>query len=135
MLVGIDTSNALKMIAFNTYDNTYVSGFVPDNVSEIVCDNTIFARDNYNTTTGVKPAQALSFHLYPNPVAEILTIDNPFPGNVTVQIISADGRPVFVQDFPSGNKIELNLASLAPGIYMVNLASGGKTVSEKIVVR
>ena len=27
LLVGIDTSNVVKMIAFNTYDNTYVSGF------------------------------------------------------------------------------------------------------------
>lgn len=135
LLVGIDTSNALKMIAFNTYDNTYVAGFVPDNVSEIVCDNTIFARDNYITTTDVKPAQALNFHLYPNPVSDMLTIDCPSSGQVTVQIISSDGRLVFVQDFTSGNQMELNLASLAPGIYMVNLASGGKTASEKMVVR
>jgi hypothetical protein len=40
LLVGITESNSLEMIAFDTYTNTYVTGFVPDNVSEIACDNT-----------------------------------------------------------------------------------------------
>ena len=60
LLVGIDTSNMLKMIAFNTYDNTYVSGFVPGNVSEIVCDNTTFVKSTY-ITTGVKKEQEFNF--------------------------------------------------------------------------
>lgn len=133
LLVGVDTSNVLKMIAFNTYENTYVSGFVPDNVSEIVCDNTVFARNNYGTT-GVESEQTLDFKLYPNPVSETLTIDYPSSGNVTVQIISSCGKPIFVQDFASGNKMELNLASLVPGVYVVNLTSERKTLAKKILV-
>jgi len=133
LLVGIDTSNVAKMIAFNTYDNTYVSGFVPDNVSEIVCDNTNFALTNY-ITTRVKAEQEFNFSLYPNPVSERLTIDHPSSGEVTVQLISTQGKIVLERDFAT-NKIELNLASLAPGVYLVNLTSEGKTVSEKIMVR
>lgn len=133
LLVGIDTSNVAKMIAFNTNDNTYVSGFVPDNVSEIVCDNTNFALTNY-ITTGVKAEQEFNFNLYPNPVSERLTIDHRSSGKVTVQLISAQGNIVLEQDFAT-NKIELNLASVSPGVYLVNLTSEGKTVSEKIMVR
>lgn len=133
LLVGIDNNNMAKMIAFNTYDNTYVSGFVPGSVSEIVCDNTNFVLTFY-ITTRVNEEQEFSFNLYPNPVSEILTIDRPFSDEVAVQIVSAFGKIVLVQDFTS-SKIELNLASLAPGIYLVNLTSEGKTASEKIMVR
>jgi hypothetical protein len=134
LLVGIDTSNMAKMIAFNTYENTYVTGFVPGNVSEIVCDNTVFVQNNY-VITGIKPEQTFSFSIYPNPVSEILTIDCPTFSKVTVQLISANGKRVFVQDFTSGKKIELSLSSLAPGVYTVNLTSEGKTASEKLLVR
>ncbi|KAF0130053.1 MAG: Outer membrane protein Omp28 [Bacteroidetes bacterium] len=134
LLVGIDTANMAKMIAFNTYDNTYVAGFVPGNVSEIVCDNTVFVKNNY-ILTGVRQEPAFTFNLYPNPVSETLTIDYAAIEKVTVQIISTDGKQVIVQDFTAGNKIELNLSSLAPGAYMVNLLSGGKAASEKILVK
>jgi hypothetical protein len=134
LLVGIDTSNMAKMIAFNTYENTYVTGFVPGNVSEIVCDNTVFVQNNY-VVTGIKPEKTFSFSIYPNPVSDILTIDCPTDGKVTVQLISAFGKRVFMQDFASGNKIELNLSSLAPGVHTVNLTSEGKTASEKLLVR
>lgn len=132
LLVGIDTSNVVKMIAFNTNDNTYVSGFVPGNVSEIACDNTAFVKFTY-ITTGVSEEQELTFNLYPNPVSEKLTIDHPSSGKVTVQLFSAYGKLVLEQNF-TGTKIELNLEPLTPGIYMVKLTSEGKTESEKIVV-
>ena len=132
LLVGIDTSNVAKMIAFNTYDNTYVSGFVPDNVSEIVCDNTSFVL-SYYITTGVKAEQEFNFSLYPNPVSDRLTIDQPSSGEVTVKLISTQGKIVLEKDFAT-SKIELNMASIASGIYLLSLTSQGKTVSEKIMV-
>lgn len=132
LLVGIDTSNLAKMIVFNTYDNTYVTGFVPGNVSEIVCDNTNFVL-TYYITTRLKEEQEFSFNLYPNPVSEILTIDHPSSDEIAVQIVSAFGKIVLVQEFTS-SKIELNLTSLPPGIYLVNLTSEGKTASQKIMV-
>ena len=78
--------------------------------------------------------QTGDFKLYPNPVSETLTIDYPSSGKVTVQIISSCGKPIFVQDFESGNKMELNLASLVPGVYVVNLTSERKTSAKKILV-
>jgi len=133
LLVGIDTSNMAKMIVFNTYDNTYVTGFVPGNVSEIVCDNTNFVLAYY-ITTGVNEKQEFGLNLYPNPVSEILTIDHHFSGEVSVQLLSTLGIIVLEQDF-TNSKIELNLASTPHGMYLVNLTSEGKTVSEKIMVR
>ncbi len=134
LLVGIDTTNSIKMIAFNTYENTYVTGFVPGNVSEIVCDNTVFVKNNY-ILTGIKQEPAFSFNLFPNPVTETLTINYATTEKVIVQIFSSDGKCVIVQDFTDVDKIELNLSSLVPGVYVVKLQSGAKAVSEKILVK
>jgi hypothetical protein len=133
LVVGIDTGNMLKMIAFNTYSNTYVSGFVPDLVSEIVCDNSIFAKGTY-LTTGVKQEPVLNFKMYPNPVSEILSIEYINSGPVSVQIFSSLGKQVFVQDFTSAKKVDLDLESLSPGLYLVNLISREQTATEKILV-
>jgi hypothetical protein len=133
LMVGIDTSNVLKMIAFNTTENTYVSGFVPGNVSEIACDNTTFVKLTY-ITTRVSEEQEFNFNLYPNPVSEKLTIDHPSSVKVTVEIFSAYGKLVLEHDF-TGSKNELNLAPLAPGIYIVKLTSAGRTESKKIVIQ
>ena len=134
MLVGIDASNMVKMIAFNSSDNTYVSGFVPGNVSEIVCDNSVFVQNNY-ILTGVKAEAALSFDVYPNPVTELLTIDYPTTEKLNIQLISSEGKRVLSQDFASGERHVMNVADLLPGLYVVKLLSGGNTATKKIVLR
>jgi Secretion system C-terminal sorting domain len=122
------------MVAFDTYTNTYVSGFVPNLVSEIVCDNSNFAKEAYNTPTTV-PELSGGFQLYPNPVTEILSIEPPTTGSVVVQICTSTGKQVFAQDYLSANKIELNLSALSPGLYLINMIAGNQTVSEKILVQ
>lgn len=134
LLLGIDTNGRKKMIAYNTADDAYVSGFVPNNVSEIVCDNSIFARTAYMTST-IKQESALDFKLYPNPVAEKLHVECPTSGPLKIIIFSALGKPIFVQHYDMVDKIDLNLASMPVGLYTVNLMTSDQTVSKKIVVR
>lgn len=133
-LVGIDTSDQLKMIGFDTDLNTYVTGYVPGNVSEIVCDNSKFAKSAYGTA-GIEQTTAVNFAIYPNPVSEILTIDNFTEGPVKVQIYSTLGDLVYSEDFTASNKLELNLTSFSPGLYTVNLIGAKLSATEKILVR
>ena len=134
LLVGIDTSDQLKMIAFDTYADTYTAGYVPGTVSEIVCDNSRFAKNAYGTA-GIEQASTVNFNVYPNPVSEILTIDNFSEGPLKVQIYSTLGDLVYAEDFAVSSKLELNLTSLSPGLYTVNLIGANLTATEKILVR
>jgi hypothetical protein len=134
LLVGIDTSDQLKMIAFDTYADTYTAGYVPGTVSEIVCDNSRFAKSAYGTA-GIEQASTVNFTIYPNPVSEILTIDNFTEGPVKVQIYSTLGDLVYAEDFAVSSKLELNLISFSPGLYTVNLIGANLTATEKILVR
>ena len=63
-----------------------------------------------------------------------MRLNNSATGAVKVQIANASGKQVLSRNFNSGNKIDLNLESFAPGFYIVTLISGEQTVSQKIMV-
>ena len=134
LLAAIDTNSELKMVAFNTLTDTYVSGFIPALVSEIVCDNSGFAKYTYSST-GIMVEPTLSLALYPNPVSEILTIQHSASTPVNVQIFSADGKLVLGPSSSYTNKFDLDLQSLSPGLYLVNLIGRDQVVSERIIVQ
>jgi hypothetical protein len=103
-------------------------------VSEIVCDNSVFARVAYGFT-GIAQESASNFKLYPNPVSNLLHIENTKAGPLRIQIFSSVGKQVLVQDFSASTNITLDLESLPAGLYVINLSTNEQTTSEKILVR
>jgi hypothetical protein len=131
LLVGINAIGEVEMIAFNTYTNTYVSGYVPG-VSEIVCDNTLFARSTY-AVAGIENELSFNFNIYPNPVSDVLNIEYTSKGPVQVQIFSSVGELVYDNKITSG-RVNLDLSSLSSGLYTVNLIGDNQSASRTIVV-
>jgi hypothetical protein len=134
LLVGINDSNVVEMIAFDTYTNTYVTGFVPGNVSEIACDNTLFARNQY-FTSGTDAPSEWSFKLFPNPVSDILTLECTSKGADQVQLFNSMGELVYETRNTSFNRTNIDMSNLSPGLYTVNLTGAKQTVSKKILVK
>lgn len=134
MVAAIDTSNVLKMVAFNTLTDTYVAGFIPSVVSEIVCDNSEFAKNKY-ASTAINQELVSNLNVYPNPVSTLLSIEYTSSSPVLVQVSAANGKQVLSRNFNSTSKIDLNMEPFAPGLYIVTLTSGGETVSQKIMVQ
>jgi hypothetical protein len=135
LLVGITNSNVLQMIAFDTYTNTYTSGFVPDNVSEIACDNTQFAQNRYAAISGVEQQPTVSFNVYPNPASDVLNLECTTAESVQVQIFSSMGELVYEKQNVSVNRLNIDMSTLSPGLYTVNLTSAKQTVSKKVLVK
>ena len=131
LLVGINAIGEVEMIAFNTYTNTYVSGYVPG-VSEIVCDNTLFARSTY-AVAGIENELSFNFNIYPNPVSDVLNIEYTSKGPVQVQIFSSVGELVYDNNITSG-RVNLDLSSLSSGLYTINLIGDNQSASRTIVV-
>jgi hypothetical protein len=134
LLVGITEGNSLEMIAFDTYTNTYVTGFVPDNVSEIACDNTLFARNRY-AAAGIEEEAAWDFLMYPNPVSDVLNLESTFKVANQLQIFNALGELVVEKRNTSFNRMNVDMSNLSPGLYTVNLTGAKQTVSKKILVK
>jgi hypothetical protein len=132
LLSGIDTNNLLRMIVFNTYTNSYETGFVPG-VSEITCDNTIFALNNY-IITSITNNEIIDFSVSPNPATDRLKVTFNQGEDVLVRLYSTNGSLVISKKFSAGENIELNLGFLPAGTYLVNVLSGGMNGSKKIQI-
>ena len=134
LLVGINDSNVVEMIAFDTYTNTYITGFVPEGVSEMACDNTLFARSQY-LAAGIEPQADGDFIVYPNPVADVLNLECTSQGADQLQIFNAMGELVYETRNTSFNRMNVDMSNMSPGLYTVNLTGAKQTVSKKILVK
>jgi hypothetical protein len=124
MVVAFDTAFNEKMIVFNTLDNTFVTGFVPSMVSEIVCDNHDFARSAY-LTTAMPETESTEIALYPNPVADWLNIRSETPFD-HLDILDIQGRVYKTVDLTDSNT-RIQVASLPDGMYLCRLTGKGLT--------
>jgi hypothetical protein len=82
-----------------------------------------------------------SLHIYPNPVSDIATIKFTI-GNqseATVNIYDINGRLVIANRagrFAAGtHTLPIDVSSLKMGVYIVQLVSGGQSVSARMVVK
>jgi hypothetical protein len=136
LLVGFDTNFTERMIVFNTNDNTFVTGFVPGNVSEIVCDNALFALNNY-IITRVGESESAVLTVFPNPATDRINISagKGFSEDILIRIFSMDGRLAIQQEFQTTEKVEMDLGPLKTGTYLVKISSGNKVETRKLIIR
>jgi hypothetical protein len=70
--------------------------------------------------------------IYPNPACDHLDIRNPDPGNSLVEIFNVYGSLAFSKAF-TGN-IDLDISSLATGLYTVKVKNDKKFYSTKLLI-
>lgn len=133
IIIGYQTSSAIpQMILFNTYDNTYETGFVPDEVSEIVCDNYAYAKSAYGTT-GIKKNSSSEVSIAPNPAGSFTTIRNTF-GFSKLTVFDLAGNALLQSDFSNQKEIRLDLSKIPSGTYFIRFEGRNETAVKKLVV-
>lgn len=134
MISGIDTNYMGKMIIYNTLDDTYITGFVPGNVSEIACDNSAFALANY-ILTGQPEHSPAAFRIYPNPASSKVYI-SVFTDELLeaeVQLIGMDGIVLLRKAF-NDTQLTLHLSALPEGVYFLRILSGQTIETKKLII-
>lgn len=100
-----------------------------NNFSLEICDGT--------GTLSAEVFDETSFAMYPNPASHQVTIDFDKPnGDSTVTIFDINGRiikQVKASSFDTDAKI--NVSDFSSGIYMVEISSGGKKSTQKLIVK
>ena len=80
----------------------------------------------------VEPVIEEQVTIFPNPVTDVLNIDNLVNIN-RVELLNILGQPIKIIDINSNN-IELDMSSLNSGIYILKLTSNsGITVSKRLI--
>ncbi len=82
----------------------------------------------------------IDFQVTPNPVIEKLSISSSssFLDNMLVTVFDASGKVIHKKeqpDFGQDSVTNIDMASLAPGVYVVNIDYGGFTKSYRVVKR
>jgi hypothetical protein len=80
---------------------------------------------------------SLAFVLFPNPARTTASVQLPaLPGvaTATLALLDALGRQVRAQTAPTNARATLDLAGLAPGLYVLRVAAAGSTATQRLVV-
>ncbi len=125
-------------------DSVYLVGFVSyynANVGQRQVLNAVQVKlGNIPTSVNKVQKDAASLSLYPNPTSDLtnleLNLDNS--SAVIVEVIDFTGKRLLLEDFgvmsAGKQRMQLNLANLASGMYFVNVRIGDQVVTRKVSV-
>ena len=134
LLVGFDTAYNEKMIVFNTYTNTFQTGFVPGWVSEIVCDNYAFAKSAY-ITTSIQENENAAIKLFPNPATNNFTLRMKMVNDNYTLILSSVNGKVLLTEQIQHPETKISTEFLPAGVYIVTLKSEKSTQTQKLIIQ
>ena len=85
-------------------------------------------------STGISQNEKQNFSLYPNPVSQTLFIQfqNIFPF-AEINVLNVLGETILKQKLNNSNIANFNVASLASGIYFLQIKSNNKLFSQKFI--
>jgi hypothetical protein len=98
-----------------------------------------------NTDTRINSADSKLFpqgeflELYPNPASDYctLSIDNALTGLCDIKIIDIYGQVIKTESLRKINGqllYQLDISSIAPGLYFVNVTQGGNRYTSRLVI-
>jgi hypothetical protein len=134
LLAGFDTNFVEQMIVFNTNTNTYETGFIPGNVSEIVCDNYTFAQSAYGTVS-VDKKDPEDVSIFPNPATSKFTLKmNRSADKYSLKINNMNGRECFSGEIQNP-ETEISTEFLEKGVYFVTLQNNKVLQTHKLIIQ
>ena len=134
LLVGFDSSFVQYMIVFDTYSNTYQTGYVPGFVSEIVCDNHDFALAKYGIVS-VAEKDFAEISIFPNPATSKFTLKmNNSSDKSSLRIFNLNGKELLVREIQNP-ETEISTESLTKGLYIVTIQKQMSKRTKKLVIQ
>jgi hypothetical protein len=88
-----------------------------------------------STATGVaKALNNAAVTVYPNPVADVVTISGlPAGKNTAVWVYDALGKVVLNQEIAAGNAVKVNVSNLPKGTYFMEATAGESRVGKQLI--
>lgn len=125
---NVDTNFTITGLKPNTNYGVLIVPFKTCNGFKLFNKNvvpTVNKRDTITLlSTGVRNnTNQVAFKLFPNPAKDLLNLEfeKNINGNTNVTIFDNVGRNVYSNTYNVTNQIQINLPSLAKGIYIINL--------------
>jgi uncharacterized protein (DUF1501 family) len=130
----LGTSNKTLDVSF--YDKTNNIGFSQNKITGIIKSSAVVPPSCYNNTLGISELDVNSEVLiYPNPSAEILTI-NTSQNIRSVKVYALDGKLAGTYNNPiDSNQFQIGVQNLSVGVYTLKIETELATLSKKVIIR
>lgn len=112
---------------------THLVGMLLDNKTFEVLNAKSYSLTNANI--GLVDNVLNGVRIYPNPANDVLGVfveDTQNP--VSVEIVNTVGQKIFAQVFAAGESIKVNTSSFDTGMYVLNVKSNNKVITQRVVV-
>jgi hypothetical protein len=135
--VNIDDNNNIYIIGsfMGTADFNFGTGIA--NLTSGGGTDIYFAK--YNQVTGIEEFETANkdkFIIYPNPTHDKITIINNYVSKETnVDIFDLQGTLILDNNFQFQNMIEINVAHLQKGIYMVKMQTDSSVETRELIIQ
>jgi hypothetical protein len=129
-----------RLLDLGTYSIEFTaSGYFPLTVNDVVVNryNTTFLQVEMEPDgTGTEHDNLDRIRIYPNPVSYFLTIEVPrgIQGIHAIRIQSLTGADVYYEAFPPQYEKTIQLNTLSPGFYLLEVVSDRYCVKRKLLV-
>ncbi len=90
--------------------------------------------DDASVISDKEELKKAKFEMYPNPAADLLTVDYDFEELNYLEIYDLKGRMVFSQALNNSNQLKLNVESYEKGVYILKLNGQYHSIVEKLIV-
>ena len=139
------TSNTSSWTPFNLVID-YEQGAAPDSMNIIftssiqeggnIIDGTVLEIDAIQLSSflEVENEAEIQVKCYPNPATDLIKIELNKATQGTLQLIDNQGQSVIIEDYNSSS-IQLDVASLSPGMYHLVMQQEGTFFNQRIVIQ
>lgn len=123
---GHDDSPAMLIFSHRSYALT--KDYFP------MFDNINLSAQSTRPTVSVENFISQKLNLFPNPVTEIVTIsNNENIGVKQIEVFDISGKTIKSQEFNNENEVQLNLANVASGMYLLHIKTNEGTAMKKVM--
>jgi len=126
----------MKTFSFTPSEtNTYYLGFNAKNAINATGTHALILDNLFvDQVLAVKDVDASNFTVYPNPANNILNVSNKVNDLINnIQIKDLTGKTVKESNFVAQSSIQMNIADIAAGVYMMTINTQQGSITKKIV--
>jgi hypothetical protein len=89
---------------------------------------------DYSAIKVVRPTAEPVIEAYPNPATDKINVNTEVAGNTSIQLLSANGMPVFTEQFYADGKVQkvINLGTYPKGMYFIRIVSEAGSTTRTI---
>lgn len=132
-LTGIGEGQDDSPVKLNLVNFKSINGVLQDSIV-IKFDNINISATNTVPTVSVNTFISEKFNLYPNPVTDIITVTNSENIGISeVVVYDTTGKQIKTKRYNNENNVQLNLADIAAGVYLLHIQTKERTVVKKVI--